>query len=76
MELGCCFRFARTAPFVPFIVEVWSWLTEVILARRKVEGFERVESVEKWYFSPRETIFEDGNAFAEARLGDLVDATA
>ena len=63
-------------PFVPFMVEVWSWLTEVVLTRRKVEGFVKVESVEEWCFSSRETIVEDGNAIAEARLAGFVDATA
>jgi hypothetical protein len=74
-ELGCCFRFARTVPFVPFMVEVWSWLTDVVLTRRTLEGFVK-ETVEEWCFSSRETILGDGNAIADARLAGFVDATA
>lgn len=75
-ELGCCFRFARTVPFVPFMFEVWSWLAEVVLIRRSVEGLVKAESVEEWCFSSRDTIFEDGNANAETELAGFVDATA
>ena len=48
-----------------------------MLARREVEGFAKVaERVEKECFSSRETVLEDGNAKADARLVGLEDATA
>jgi hypothetical protein len=56
--------------------EVWSWLAEVVLTRRSVEGLVKAESVEEWCFSSRDTIFEDGNATAEAELAGFVDAAA
>jgi hypothetical protein len=57
------------------MVEVWSWLTDVVLTRRTLEGFVK-ETVEEWCFSSRETILGDGNAIADARLAGFVDATA
>jgi len=48
-----------------------------VLARWKVEGFAKVaESVEERCFSSRETVFEDANAKADARLVGLEVATA
>jgi hypothetical protein len=58
------------------MVEVWSWLAENVLTRRSEEGLVKAESVEEWWFSSRETVFEDGNATAEAELTGFVDATA
>jgi hypothetical protein len=58
------------------MVEVWSWLRNVLLTRRGLGEVALMEKkVEEWCFSSRETIPGDGNAAEVTRLADRGYAT-